>query len=26
MDDSVASQYETFGRHWAHDTSPLYEE
>ncbi|HEX5857097.1 MAG TPA: DUF2332 domain-containing protein [Microbacterium sp.] len=26
MDDAVASQYDTFGRHWAHETSPLYEE
>ncbi|MGC5222178.1 DUF2332 family protein [Micromonospora sp. DT81.3] len=26
MNDPLASQYEEFGRRWAHDTSPLYEQ
>ena len=26
MDDAIAATYDDFGRRWAHDTSPLYEE
>jgi hypothetical protein len=26
MDDDLAIRYDEFGRHWAHDTSPLYED
>ena len=26
MDDVLAAQYDDFGRRWAHDTSPLYED
>ncbi|SFR99834.1 hypothetical protein SAMN04487846_1314 [Microbacterium sp. cf046] len=26
MDDEIAATYDDFGRRWAHDTSPLYEE